>query len=352
MILPISNFRLNNIRFKAENNINKEDTGSEANSAKEEHDTLMPNNVVTRARIGMDKVTKAFSIYPAKGLKGSINSNFYEFLTMGTVPFIIGSGMMMAVFNGVTNKFNHNAVTKAAKLGNKMALGVLLYAGLKDLTKFLTTAPIKWFTGIDTELPYSKVNYFLKENPDSDSGLTSIEYHKVGESVDFPRWDQLYGDTSKGEPINFRYDKIAKKNGLGENLNDSDQDVKPMYKEVLVKSKLAKSFSSFMWAVTGVALAFQKPWDDFFNVATLKFWKGKDFVHSMKTFGRSFLKSVKSLYVGPSGEVSKLDKHSGKALLATTLLTTILGVVNSLHITKKPKKTNSQINPNKESVVC
>lgn len=107
-----------------------------------------------------------------------------------------------------------------------------------------------------------------------------------------------------------------------------------------------------MWAVTGVALAFQKPWDDFFNVATLKFWKGKDFVHSMKTFGRSFLKSVKSLYVGPSGEVSKLDKHSGKALLATTLLTTILGVVNSLHITKKPKKTNSQINPNKESVVC
>ena len=79
MILPISNFRQNNIRFKAENNINKEDTGSEANSAKEEHDTLMPNNVVTRARIGMDKVTKAFSIYPAKGLKGSINSNFYEF---------------------------------------------------------------------------------------------------------------------------------------------------------------------------------------------------------------------------------------------------------------------------------
>lgn len=353
MILPINTFRNNNIRFKAENSkTNGETPVPETGTGAEEHDTLMPNNIMTRARIGMDKFTKAFSVYPAKGLKGSINSNFYEFLTMGTVPFVIGSGMMMAVFNGVTKHFNHHAVKEAAKLGNKMALGVMLYAGLKDITKFLTTAPIKWFTGIDTELPYSKVNYFLKENPDSDSGLTSIEYHKVGESVDFPRWDQLYGDTSKGEAINFRYDKIAKKNGLGENLNDSDQDVKPMYKEVLVKSKLAKSFSSFLWAVTGVALAFQNSWEDFFNVATLKFWKGKDFVHSLKTFGNSFVESVKSLYNGPSGDVSKFEKHSGKALIATTLLATVFGVVNSLHITKKPKSGNSQINPSKESVVC
>ena len=108
MILPISNFRQNNIRFKAENNINKEDTGSEANSAKEEHDTLMPNNVVTRARIGMDKVTKAFSIYPAKGLKGSINSNFYEFLTMGVVPYLIGSATFIGLFNTFSKFANFN----------------------------------------------------------------------------------------------------------------------------------------------------------------------------------------------------------------------------------------------------
>ena len=31
----------------------------------------------------MDKFIKAFTVYPAKGLNGSKNSNFYEFLTMG-----------------------------------------------------------------------------------------------------------------------------------------------------------------------------------------------------------------------------------------------------------------------------
>ena len=42
-------------------------------------------------------------------------------------------------------------------------------------------------------------HYLLQENPDDYNNLTSIEYHKVGESVDFPRWDQLYGDPKKGE---------------------------------------------------------------------------------------------------------------------------------------------------------
>ena len=45
--------------------------------------------------------------------------------------------------------------------------------------------------------------------------ITSVEYHKVGESVDFTRWDQLYGDPQKGEKVNFRYDKIAKKKWFG-----------------------------------------------------------------------------------------------------------------------------------------
>ena len=97
----------------------------------------------------------------------------------------------------------------------------------------------------------------------------------------------------KAKKVNFRYDKIAKKNGLGENLNDSDQEVKPIYKEVLVKSNLARSFSSYMWAAVGVALAFQKPWEAYFRVATLKFWKPKEFGHSLKVFGRSFVDSAK-----------------------------------------------------------
>jgi len=348
MISPISNFRENRlITFKAEP---KEKSG--ADSAYNE-DTLLENNFATRARIGLDKLTKAFTIYPAKGMKGSINSNFYEFLTLGqNVPFIIGSITLMSIFNSVNKHFSHNAAIKAAKLGNKMALGVLLYATAKEASKVLVTKPIQMLTGIDTEMPYAKVNYFLQERPGVYDDLTSIEYHKVGESVDFPRWDLLYGDTKKGEARNFRYDKIAKKNGLGSDLNDSDQDVKPIYKEVLVKSKLAKSFSSFLWAVTAVSLAFQKPWEDFFRAATLKVWKGKDFLHSLKVFKRSFVESAKSLYKGVPNATSAIQKHAGKAMIGLAALTTILGVANSVHMTKKPQKNNDVINPKKESVEC
>lgn len=173
-----------------------------------------------------------------------------------------------------------------------MALGVLLYGIFKSVSKSFVNIPVKTITGVDTQLPYAKVNYQLQETPD-DYNLTSIEYHKVGESVDFPYWSLLYGDPNKGQKLNFRFDKIAKKNGLGENLNDSDQEVKPMYKEVLVKSTLARSFSSFLWASVGVLTAMQKPWDNYFNVATMKFWKPKEFVHSLKVLVKVLLKVLK-----------------------------------------------------------
>ncbi len=346
MILPIRNFSEKNLSFQS-----KPNKGEEANVAYDK-DTLLENTFANRTRIGLDKLTKAFTIYPAKGLKGSKNSNFYEFLTMGNVPYIIGSVTLMSIFNSVNSDFFPDAKSKASKLGNKMAMGVILYCVFKELAKSFITLPVKWKTGIDTELPYAKVNYLLQESPD-DYNLTSIEYHKVGESVDFPRWDQLYGDPKKGEKLNFRYDKIAEKNGLGKDLNDSDQEVKPMYKEVLVKSKLAKSFTSFMWAATGVALAFQKPWENYFNVATLKFWKPKEFGHSLKVLGKSFVDSIKELYKGSPDSFSKLERHSGKALIGASVLVTLLGILNTLHITKKPSnvKGSDVMDKNKESVV-
>ena len=343
MILPISNFNGKNLLTFGTNN--KEENVSY------DHDTLLKNNFSTRTRIGLDKFTKAFTLYPAKGLAGSKNSNFYEFLTMGTVPYVIGSITLMSIFNSTNKHFNPFDNKNAAKLGNKMALGVILYAAFKSLSKLFITVPVKMATGIDTELPYAKVNYLLQENPDDYNNLTSIEYHKVGESVDFPRWDQLYGDPKKGEPINFRYDKIAKKNGLGTDLNDSDQEVKPLYKEVLVKSKLAKSFSSFLWAATGVALAFQEPWENYFNVATLKFWKPKEFGHSLKVMGKSFVDSAKSLWQGDKESLSIFKRHSGKAMIGTALAVTILGLLNTIHITKKPSHPHSVLDKNKESVV-
>ena len=62
-------------------------------------DTLLQNNFSTRTRIGFDKLTNALTLYPAKGLKGDKNANFYEFLTMGTVPYLVGSATLMGVCN-------------------------------------------------------------------------------------------------------------------------------------------------------------------------------------------------------------------------------------------------------------
>lgn len=342
MILPVSsNINSQKLLFR-ENNKEKQ--------VSYDKDTLLKNDLSTRSRIAIDKFAKAFTVYPAKGLSGSINSNFYEFLTMGIVPYIIGSLTLISVFN--TNKhFATFERMKASALGKKMALGVVLYAALKSLTKSLVNVPVRLFTGIDTQLPYAKVNYQLQDSPNS-SDLTSIEYHKVGESVDFTRWDLLYGDHKAGTQ-NAAFDKIAKKNGLGDNLNDSDQEVKPIYKEVLVKSTLARSISSYLWAACGVALAFQEPWEDYFKVATAKFWKPKTFINSLKVFCDSFVKSSKELYKGRPGAISNIEKHSGKLMMGTALLSTIVGVLNTTHLSKKPSKITGAdvINPNKESMV-
>lgn len=328
MILPVSNIN-HSQSFSA-------DTSEEKNK-KYSHDTLLPNNFSTRFRIGMDKFTNAITLYPAKGLKGNRNANFYEFLTMGQVPYLIGSGMLMSVFNSANKHFAPFASEKAGKLGKKMALGVLFYGVAKEMSKSLITKPIQMLTGVDSEVPYAKVNYEL---PDDiyDTDITSIEYHKVYESVEFPRWDLMYMDAKSGKPRNAYYDKVAKKLGLGTNLKDSDQEVKPRIKEIVVKSNVAQNITSYLWAATGVALAFQKPWEEFFNVATLKFWKGKQFKKTLSAFGTGLERSLKSLYFGDG---SKYSKYTGKAMIFTPLAASILGVLNVMSSSQKPSKLDS-----------
>ncbi len=330
MILPVNNLNTK-VQFSADAN-----GGDKKKPLEYDHDTLLKNNLMTRTRIGMDKLTNAFTLYPAKGLKGSRNANFYEFLTMGTVPYLIGSATLMAVFN--TNKvFPHFDKTVAKPLGRKMALGVIFYALAKNLSKSFVSTPIKMMTGIDIERPYAKVIYELPDDV-NDTDITSIEYHKVFESVEFPRWDLLYGDETKGQKRNFRYDRIAKKLGMGQNLNDSDQEVKSRIKEIVIKAGLAKNISSYLWAAVGVCMAVQKPWEKYFDYMTFKFWKKDEFLKSMKVFGESFVKSAKDFY---KGEGKGISKHAGKILLGVAALSSIVGTSFALSTSNKPSKIDS-----------
>lgn len=342
MISPVHNFNTN-VKF----------TGMVDNEELKEHPILIKNTLPNRMRIEWDKFTNALIVYPARGLEGSKNSNFYEFLTMGTIPYIAGSATLMAVFNSANKLFaSHRDVKNASKFGNKMALGVLFYGLFKNISKNLVTKPVKWCTGIDTEEPYAELKYKLPEFKD-DTDLTNLEYHKVLESIEFPRWDVWYGNESKGEPRNFRFDKIAKKLGMGSNLNDSDQDVKPRIKEIAVKTSLAKSISSYLWAAVGVGIAVQKSWDNFFPNATLKFWHGKKFLETLKNFGTSLKDSSIEFWNGAEHEKKFIPKHSGKILTGLAALTTLAGVLNAVRKPHHFSKINTQnvIDKNEKYVV-
>ncbi len=342
MLSPIGNNLENKISFSASNPQEKKLNYS--------HDTLLKNNLLTRTRIGFDKFTNALTIYPAKGITGNKNSNFYEFLTMGTIPYIAGSAMLMGVFNLANKHFSHFDKKKADVLGKKMALGVIFYGLAKNISKSFVTTPVKHLTGVDTELPYAKVNYEL---PDSvnDTDVVSIEYHKVFESIEFPRWDLLYGDDSKGEVRNGYYDKIAGKLGLGDNLNDSDQEVKPLIREVVVKTNMAKTISSYLWAATAVGLAMQKPWEGFMDGASFKFWKKGVADRTCTSFVKAAKDSAKLFY---HGQGQGIGKHSGKIMLGAAALSTAAGVLNAVNFTKKPDKldASSVIIPTEKYEVC
>jgi len=346
MILPISNFN-NNVRFTASST----EVGENGMKKKKyDKDTLLENNFKNRATIAFDKFTNALTLFPAKGIKGDKNANFYEFLTMGVIPYLTGSAVMMSVFNSKNKVFAPFAASKAGAIGRKMALGVLFYGILKEASKTLVTRPVKWLTGVDTEVPYAKVNYELPDDI-NDTDITSIEHHKVFESKEFPRWDLLYKSEAKGENRNEYFDNVAKKLGYGENLADSDQEMKPVIKEIAVKTDMAKTLSSYMWAATGVMLASQEPWDDYFKVATLKFWKPKEFIHSMKIFGRSAKKSAIEFFNGPA-LAKGFQKHAGKVMLGLAALTTVAGVINAANV-RKPSRVdgNDVIDKNRKVTV-
>ena len=332
MILPITN-RHSSLNFSANNH---KDDQSEENKLPYTHDTVLKNTFSNRMRIGVDKLTNALTFYPAKGLNGSKNANFYEFLTMGMVPYLVGSAMLIAVFNSNKTYLPFDK-SHAASLGRRLGLGVVFYALAKSASKLLVTQPVKWLTGVDTDQPYAKVQYELPENI-NDTDITSIEYHKVPESCEFIRWDLMYGPEDNAKTRNEPYDKIAKKLGLGTNLNDSDQEAKPRIREIVIKSATAKNIVSYLWAATAVGIAIQECWDKFFQVGTWKFWNGKQFAKTVTTFVKTLGESIKDFYKGGKNGMSR---YAGKALLGAAVLGTVMGVANTMTSSQKPSKLDS-----------
>lgn len=333
--VQVNNNNIKTPSFKA-----KEDEKAEKVAHKDALLINEKNPALTNIKNKADKFVKSFTTYPKKGLSGSKNANFYEFLSMGTVPYLVGSATMIGVFNAANFLFDTPAMKSAFKTGKKMGLGVLFYGVAKTLSKKLIETPVKMRYGIDTNMPYQKIVYELPEETNKDN-LVKHESHKVFESVDFPRWDLLYDNKKFGEGRNAYYDKIAKKMGFKEDINHSDQKMKPLIREKIVQTKLFSTLSSYLWAATGVAVAMQKPWE---NLTMNK--------NIVKDFGKTFVKSCKEFVTNPV----KSHKIAGRALLGAAIATTLIGnFVTLLNVNKDKGETVAStpiFNPNKEKVVC
>ena len=300
-------------------------------------DHIIKKRPTTGARIVADKFVNDVFSYAPKGMTGSKNSNFYEFLSLGLIPNLVGSASLILISNALNNKFGGRDSLFANMNGRKMAAGVVLYAAGKWLGNKIINKGVKATTGVDMEMPYKKIVHELPDYKD-DPDTTSVEFHRVFESTDFPRWDLI---NKQGEHNNNRYeyyDKMAKKMGYTQELNASDQVVQPKIKEVLVKSTAAKSISSFVWAALGVAIAAQKPFEEFMNF------------RQKPTFTQAVKELPKQVAVTMKESVKSLAKTKmGKGLMIGAAATSILGVWNAVKDFKAPKENKqSTVDYNKQ----
>lgn len=274
--------------------------------------------------------------YITKGLKGDPSSTFYEFIQICKVPYFIGGPVLAALFSAGANNLNYQSKFFAKQTTKKIAVGVGLYYIGVALAKAVIDIPVKLFRGVDLNLPYKKI--VESKSPNSSVGYLkkTKEYHKVYESIDFTRWQLLHNYDNPDKPINYKYDKMAKKYGFDKPLNDSDSALRPYIQKTIVMSRAWKYILTIPFVALGLGLAKQKAWGDAFQNIGAAF---KDIVSKSNknltikerasrtkdlinyNLYKPFKESFKTLWKGESN--SKISGKLGKAILLASILTPI-----------------------------
>ena len=164
----------------------------------------------TSVKAGAHKLTNDFLTYFPKGFQGSKNSDFYEFLSLGMVPYALGSVMMVLLY-GICKKQIPFGDRPAAVLTLKnVAAGTALYAAGKFIAPKLSNTMLHITTGIPLDLKYiNKVNELPE--PGQEKGVVRTQYPGVYDSVQFYRSDLLSKDAELNHgSIYYHDDKIAK----------------------------------------------------------------------------------------------------------------------------------------------
>ena len=259
--------------------ISKEGKKQEINES-ESH--IHRQNALTGMNVEAHKLTNDILTYFPKGFAGSKNSNFYEFLSLGKIPYLIGSVLLIALYTAAIGKNNHKLSEKtggiidalkhrgeyskqsasaAMNVAKKMGAGVVLYGIGKWLSKKVSHKLIHASTGVNLDMKYTNIVTELPE-PGKKIGMKRIEYPGVFDSADFPRKDLIAMDSQLNHDNIYYYeDKLAKKAGFKDNLNAPNQTMWPKIRELKVRTTALENINQYIAAATGVAIGAQESFE-------------------------------------------------------------------------------------------
>ena len=260
--------------------------------------------------------------YFPKGFTGSKNSDFYEYLSLGMVPYIIGSAMLIGLYGAANKNYNSQSAYCAGNVAKRMGAGVILYGIGKFLSKKISHKLIKGSTGVDLDMRYvNKVNE-LPENG-SDKGITRVQYPGVFDSADFPRKDLIALDNELNYNNIYEYeDKIARKAGFKDKLNAPNQTMWPKIRELKVRTTALENISKYVMAATGVALGSQQAFEKIgkakhanvkvplLNGTKFKEMEGVgDFFANAKTVAGNFAHNVGSTFKNIGSDIKNVGSN-------------------------------------------
>lgn len=305
-------------------------------------DKALPGDFVTKAKVSVKKIAK-LPEYVYRGFKGDPNVNFYEYLSLGNIPYYVGGAMLTGVFAAGATRFNPQARESAIKKAKQIGVGVGLYYLGSALAQKVIDIPVKIFRGVDLNQPYEDVIDCRAISKTGESPKKK-EYHTVTESIDFTRWDLMYGDETKenGKVVNKNFDKIKEKFGIDEDVQDSDSTLKGSIKKLIISSRAFKYALTVPFVVLGAAVANHEAWGNIGNGLENQvkgvFEKGLDLktraakakdIFAVHIAG-PMVASFKSLW-GQKGSPNKL----GRAIILTAAISPILANLRILQLTSE-----------------
>lgn len=294
---------------------------------------------------GAHKLTNDIFTYYPKGFAGSKNSNFYEYLSMGMIPYIGGSATLIAISKAANKFFNFKDASFAQKVGNNMAAGVILYGLGKWVHQKFSRTLIHASTGVPLDKCYINKVVELPEG-DQKEGVIRTQYPKIFDSIEFYRNDILKrdGELNHGDSAYF-YDKIAKKAGYKEKLNSSEQEMGDKVRKLRARAGALENVNKYIAAATGVAIGAQRAFGEYKIIKSIK---PTAIFGNIVHLGKTFVEAVKQLW-NPSNQKSIVAKHFGKALLIATMATAVIDwLIPTIGFKTKPQNIVSKIDDKKE----